>query len=125
MTSENRLPKTASWRTPLLVIVAGCIIAMIGFGIRSVFGLFLEPMTSTHGWSRETFAIAMAIQNLLWGIGVPIAGALAVGGRLYDTTGTYDAVWWAGVVLGLTAAFIHLPINEHPLPRLAVESRQG
>jgi MFS family permease len=50
---------------------------MIGFGIRSVFGLFLEPMTLTHGWSRETFALAMAIQNLLWGIGVPVAGAMA------------------------------------------------
>ncbi|WP_186297577.1 MFS transporter [Sedimenticola selenatireducens] len=77
MTTESLLPKVTSWRTPLLVIVAGCIIAMIGFGIRSVFGLFLEPMTTAHGWSRETFAIAMAIQNLLWGIGVPIAGALA------------------------------------------------
>jgi MFS family permease len=65
------------WRTPLLVIIAGCLIAMIGFGIRSVFGLFLEPMTLTHGWSRETFALAMAIQNLLWGIGVPVAGAMA------------------------------------------------
>jgi MFS family permease len=77
MTTESFFPKVSSWRTPLLVIVAGCIIAMIGFGIRSVFGLFLEPMTTTHSWSRETFAIAMAIQNLLWGIGVPIAGALA------------------------------------------------
>jgi len=70
-------PHPHNWRTPLLVIVAGCLIAMIGFGIRSVFGLFLEPMTLTHGWSRETFAIAMAIQNLLWGIGVPVAGAMA------------------------------------------------
>jgi MFS family permease len=77
MTTESLFPKVSSWRTPLLVIVTGCIIAMIGFGIRSVFGLFLEPMTTTHSWSRETFAIAMAIQNLLWGIGVPIAGALA------------------------------------------------
>lgn len=50
---------------------------MIGFGVRSAFGLFLEPITLEKGWSRETFAIAMAIQNLLWGIGVPIAGALA------------------------------------------------
>ncbi|AKH19153.1 MFS transporter [Sedimenticola thiotaurini] len=70
-------PTSPSWRTPLLVIIAGCLIAMIGFGIRSVFGLFLEPMTLTYGWSRETFAIAMAIQNLLWGIGVPVAGAMA------------------------------------------------
>ncbi|SME98293.1 Predicted arabinose efflux permease, MFS family [Tistlia consotensis] len=67
----------AGWRTPLIVILAGCLIAMVGFGVRSVFGLFLEPMTLAHGWSRETFGLAMAIQNLLWGIGVPVAGALA------------------------------------------------
>ncbi|MEX2631577.1 MAG: MFS transporter [Tistlia sp.] len=65
------------WRTPLVVIVAGCLIAMVGFGVRSVFGLFLEPMTEAHGWSRETFGLALAIQNLLWGLGVPVAGALA------------------------------------------------
>ena len=59
------------------VLIAGCLIAMIGFGVRSAFGLFLEPITLDKGWSRETFAIAMAIQNLLWGMGVPIAGALA------------------------------------------------
>lgn len=65
------------WRTPLLVVLAGCLIAMIGFGIRSVFGLFMDPMLSAKGWSRETFSLALAIQNLLWGIGVPIAGILA------------------------------------------------
>ena len=65
------------WRTPVLVIIAGCLISIIGFGIRSTFGLFLDPMTIANGWTRETFAIAMAIQNLLWGIGVPIAGALS------------------------------------------------
>jgi predicted MFS family arabinose efflux permease len=66
-----------NWRTPLLVIVAGCLIAMTGFGIRSVFGLFMEPMLADKGWSRETFSLALALQNLLWGIGVPIAGILA------------------------------------------------
>ena len=66
-----------SWRTPLLVIIAGCLIAMVGFGVRSTFGLFLEPMTETHDWSRETFSLAMAIQNLLWGIGVPLASAIS------------------------------------------------
>ena len=59
------------------VILAACLIALIGFGTRSSFGLYLEPMTVANGWSRETFALAMAIQNLLWGIGVPIAGAIA------------------------------------------------
>ncbi len=70
-------PAAYGWRTPLVVILAGCLIAMIGFGIRSVFGLFLEPMTVAHGWDRSTFGLAMAIQNLLWGVGVPIAGMIA------------------------------------------------
>ncbi len=69
------LPKT--WRTPLLVVVAGCLIALLGFGARSSFGLFLEPMTSARGWSRVTFSLAMALQNLAWGIGVPLASMLA------------------------------------------------
>ncbi len=77
MTTQASLSSASSWRTPLLVILAGCLIAMIGFGVRSVFGLFLEPMTVAKGWDRETFALAMAIQNLLWGIGVPVAGAIA------------------------------------------------
>jgi len=61
----------------LIVIAAGCAVSFIGFGVRSSFGLFLEPMTAAHGWSRETFALALAIQNLMWGIGVPFAGAIA------------------------------------------------
>ena len=67
----------SDWRTPALIIVAGCLIAMLGFGPRSVLGLFLEPMTLARGWSRETFGLAMAIQNLFWGLGVPVSGALA------------------------------------------------
>ena len=59
------------------VIASACLISLIGFGIRSGFGLYLEPMTTDNGWSRETFALALAIQNLLWGIGVPVAGAIA------------------------------------------------
>ena len=61
----------------LTVIAAGCLISMIGFGARSSFGLFLEPMTLTRGWTRETFAMAMALQNLFWGLGLPFAGMLA------------------------------------------------
>ncbi|MGI9507394.1 MAG: MFS transporter, partial [Geminicoccaceae bacterium] len=77
MTSSAAGPRAPGWRTPLLIIIAGCLISTIGFGLRSVFGLFLEPMTVDQGWSRETFALALAIQNLLWGAGVPVAGALA------------------------------------------------
>jgi MFS family permease len=60
-----------------VVILTACLIAMVGFGVRAIFGLFLEPMTVARGWDRETFALAMAIQNLLWGIGLPLAGALS------------------------------------------------
>jgi len=49
---------------------------MVGFGARSSLGLFLEPMTIDRGWSRETFGLALALQNLFWGLGLPIAGAL-------------------------------------------------
>lgn len=70
-------PATPWWRTPTVIILAGCLIAMVGFGIRSTFGLFLDPVTLAKGWGRETFALAMAIQNLLWGLGVPVAGMIA------------------------------------------------
>ena len=65
------------WRTPMIVLVAGCLISLVGFGARSGFGLYLEPMSIANGWNRETFALALAIQNLLWGIGVPVAGSIA------------------------------------------------
>ena len=45
-----------------------------------------------------------------------------LGGRLYDTMGSYDPVWWAGIVLGLLAALVHLPINEKPLARLQAQT---
>jgi len=68
---------TLGWRTPLVIVVSGCLIAMIGFGPRSSLGFFLSPMSATYGWGREVFALALAIQNLLWGVGQPFAGAIA------------------------------------------------
>ena len=66
-----------SWRTPVVVLICGCLVAMLTFGPRSAFGFFLTPMSSAHGWGRDIFALAFAIQNLLWGIGQPFAGAIA------------------------------------------------
>lgn len=60
-----------------VVVAAGCLIALLTFGVRAGFGLFLGPMSAEMGWGRETFALALAIQNLLWGLGQPFAGALA------------------------------------------------
>lgn len=65
------------WRTPAVILLSGCLIALLGFGPRSAFGFFLTPMSNAHGWGRDVFALAFAIQNLLWGIGQPFAGAVA------------------------------------------------
>ncbi|WP_342016358.1 MFS transporter [Devosia soli] len=63
---------------PLLVlIIVGCIVAAIGNGVRTSFGLFTLPMTGDLGLTRESWGMAMAIQNLAWGIAQPFAGAYA------------------------------------------------
>ena len=77
MTQTATAPRTTGWRTPALVIGAGCLLALLSFGLRSSFGLFLAPMSDDFGWGREVFAVAVAVQNLLWGLCQPVAGALA------------------------------------------------
>lgn len=67
----------SQWRTPLIIMIAGCIILTLSMGVRHTAGLFLQPMTMDHGWSRETFSFAIALQNLVWGLASPFAGALA------------------------------------------------
>jgi MFS family permease len=65
------------WRTPAVVVVCGCLIAMMSFGPRSSLGFFLAPLSQSNHWGRDVFALALAIQNLLWGIGQPFAGGVA------------------------------------------------
>lgn len=67
----------AGWRTPAVVLVVGSIIAMVSFGPRSALGFFLTPMSQEFHWGRDVFSMALAIQNLLWGVGQPFAGGLA------------------------------------------------
>ena len=70
--------RPAALPVPLpIIIVAGCFIAMVTFGARSSAGLFLLPMTEDLGWSRNGFAMALAVQNLVWGITQPFAGGFA------------------------------------------------
>ena len=68
---------TVGWRTPAVVVACGCAIALISFGPRSSLGFFLTPMSLEHHWGRDIFSVALAIQNLLWGIGQPFAGGIA------------------------------------------------
>jgi MFS family permease len=62
---------------PELILVCGCLIGLLTFGPRAAIGLFQIPISRDFGWNREVFSFAVAIQNLLWGVGQPFAGALA------------------------------------------------
>lgn len=79
-------------RPLLTVLLFAALIVCVAMGIRHTFGLFLAPMTADHGWSRELFSLAIAVQNLTWGAAQPFAGLLA------DRYGA-KRVLWAGAVL--------------------------
>lgn len=64
-------------RSPLTVLVCGCLIMCISFGIRAGFGLFMQPISVEHAWGREVFSLSIALQNLMWGALGAVAGAFA------------------------------------------------
>jgi len=104
MSSISTPGHAASWRTPLVIIVCGCVIAMLAFGPRSAAGQFLTPMSMNFGWGREVFSLALAIQNLLWGVGQPLAGAVA------DRFGTIRVLCGGAILYALGLA---LMANAH------------
>ncbi|MBM3356425.1 MAG: MFS transporter [Betaproteobacteria bacterium] len=67
----------SNWRTPLVVLVCSGAILTLSLGVRHNFGLYLQPMTVDLDWTRQTFAFAIAIQNLLYGLATPFAGMIA------------------------------------------------
>ena len=83
---------TARRVSPEIVVLAGCLVALITFGPRASAGLFQIPMSTEYGWGRDVFSLAIALQNLLWGLGQPFAGAVA------DRFGTFR-VLCAGALL--------------------------
>jgi MFS family permease len=104
------------------ILLAGGMIVSLAIGIRHGFGLFNLPVTQANGWGRETFALAIALQNLVWGMSQPIFGGLAdrfggyrvmaLGGVLYTlgllgsglSTSSFGFVMSTGVVIGLALA---------------------
>lgn len=97
-------PTAINNRFPLpLIIICGCLIAMFTFGGRSSFGLFTLPITETYGWTRESYGLAMAVQNLVWGLAQPVVGGLA---DKYGTTRVLSvgAVIYAAGMIGMAFA---------------------
>lgn len=91
-------------RSATIVIVCAMLVLSISMGVRATTGLFLPPMTAAHGWSRESFALAFAIQNLVWGFANPFFGAIA------DRLGTARAV--AGGALFYVAGLVLMRFSE-------------
>src|SRR6056297_4227079 len=92
-------------KTPMFtpVLLVGCFIILVGFAIRASFGVFQIPIAEEFDWPRAEFSLAIAIQNLAWGIGQPLFGALAekMGDRRAIVAGAL--VYAAGLVLSSLA----------------------
>ena len=131
------------WRSTAFVVGCGCLIALITYGLRTSFGLFAAPIGEGRGWSPEVFALAIAIQNLVWGLGQPFAGAvadrygsariLAAGGVVYAAGVALMAVsptplafnLTAGVLVGLGLSGASFTIVIAALGRLVPEGRSS
>jgi MFS family permease len=72
-----RISSLDGWRTPAVIVLCGCMVALLSFGPRSTLGFFLTPQSQANGWGRDVFGLALALQNIIWGVGQPVAGVLA------------------------------------------------
>jgi MFS family permease len=132
--------KSFSWRLPIIIALCGCAISVLTFGPRSSLGFFLTPLSQANGWGRDVFAFSLAIQNLLWGLGQPFAGAIAdkygaprvltVGILLYalglyltaSATTPAMAHFSAGVLIGLGLSCSAVPMVIGALGKILPES---
>ncbi len=96
MSGLAKISPKQRWNPPVwLIITCGCLISLLAFGPRSAMGLFQEPILQDRGWGSATFGLAIAIQNLAWGLGQPIFGALA------DRFGAYKSMVLGGIIYAL------------------------
>ena len=141
MTDTN--DTAATMRRAIIVLICASVILLVGNGIRTSFGLLLVPMTTDLGWSRESFSLALAIQNFVWGAAQPFAGALAdkLGDRrviavsvgLYAaglflialTSSPIDFAVNGGVLIGIAMSGTGIPIMLSVVGRTAPESRRS
>lgn len=103
--------RSKTWRLPVVVLISGGAVLALSMGTRQTFGLFLEPMTVDLGIGRGNFALAIAVQNLIWGLLTPFFGVFA------DRYGTARCLIFGGIVyaigilimaLGNSAFAVHL-----------------
>lgn len=129
-----------TWRTPLVVILFAGLILSFNMGIRQTFGLFIAPMNEDIGISVSSFSLAIAIQNLLWGLVTPFAAAMAdrygtgrilVGGSLFYAAGlavmvllpnAFGVHLGAGLLVGLGVGSCGFPMVLGAVARLTPES---
>ena len=135
MTSVNR-------KSGYFLIGSACLLLMLSFGYRSSFGLFVKPITEANDWGRDIISLALAIQNLFWGIVAVFAGGLAdrfgntkviIGGTLLYASGMLlmagtDSQWVlhssAGLLVGAGIAGTSFGIVLPAMARAAGESRR-
>jgi predicted MFS family arabinose efflux permease len=104
---------TATTRLPLLILICSAAVLALNMGIRQTFGLFLEPVTLDLAMSRSNFALAIAVQNLLWGLLTPACGMLADRygtGRVLAAGGLLYAL--GNAVMALGEQFLLLPFSQ-------------
>jgi MFS family permease len=124
------------WGSAGVALICGSVILLFSLGIRHTFGLFLQPVTVDQGWGRETFAFAIALQNLIWGASQPFAGMLSdrfgavrvvsLGAVLYaaglwvmsSVAGEGTFILGAGVLIGLGLSGTSFPVVFGTLSRL-------
>ena len=80
------------------MLLCGALIVTLSMGIRHSFGLWLQPITTAHGWTREDYSLAMAVQNLVWGAAGPIVGWWA------DRSGAFRVLWLGALLYALGLA---------------------
>lgn len=80
------------------MLLCGALVVTLSMGIRHSFGLWLQPITTAHGWTREDYSLAMAVQNLVWGAAGPIVGWWA------DRSGAYRVLWLGALLYALGLA---------------------
>jgi len=131
------------WHGAVVALVCGSLILLFSLGIRHAFGLFLQPVTMDQGWGRETFAFAIALQNLVWGFSQPFTGMLsdrfgakpvvASGAILYglglwvmsQVAGEAVFILGAGVLIGLGLSGTTFPVIFGAISRLVAPQQRS